>query len=387
MVLFKRLMISCLKTFSDNKIDKIKHVDMNPAIYSIITGTGSYIPSMNIRNRDFLPIEFYDSGGKKLEKTSHEIIDKFQEITTIKERRYVTEKQVTSDIAYLAATDAIESAGVDKEEFDYIILAHNFGDVTSDNKRTDMVPSLAARVKHRLGIKNPETIAYDIIFGCPGWLQAVIQADYYIKSGDAKKVLVIGADVLSRVSDPHDRDSMLYADGAGAVILEARQSNHPIGILGHKTRSDTFLYSKMLYMGKSFNPAYNKKNTLFLKMDGRKLYQYALETVPQAIKACLEKSGIHIEEIKNVLIHQANGKMDDAILKRLYALYDIADIPENIMPMTIGWLGNSSVATLPTLLDLILKDKLETHKLGKGDPFVLASVGAGMNINALIYRM
>jgi uncharacterized protein (DUF2225 family) len=83
-------MISCLKTFSDNKIDKIKHVDMNPAIYSIITGTGSYIPSMNIRNRDFLPIEFYDSGGKKLEKTSHEIIDKFQEITTIKERRYVS---------------------------------------------------------------------------------------------------------------------------------------------------------------------------------------------------------------------------------------------------------------------------------------------------------
>ncbi|MEI6456153.1 MAG: ketoacyl-ACP synthase III [bacterium] len=360
---------------------------MRSSIYSVITGTGSYIPSMNISNRDFLPIEFYESGGKKLEKTSQEIIDKFQEITTIKERRYVTEEQVTSDIAFLAATDAIESSAVDIEGLDYLIVAHNFGDVTSGNKRTDMVPSIASRVKHKLGIKNPETVAYDIIFGCPGWLQAVIQADYYIKSGDAKKVLVIGADVLSRVSDPHDRDSMLYADGAGAVILESRESDHPIGILAHKTRSDTFLYSKMLYMGKSFNPAYNKKNSLFLKMDGRKLYQYALETVPQAIKGCLDKSGIHIEEIKNVLIHQANGKMDDAILKRLYALYDITDIPENVMPMTIGWLGNSSVATLPTLLDLILKDKLETHKIDKGDPIVLASVGAGMNINALIYKM
>jgi len=342
---------------------------------------------MNISNRHFLPIEFFDSGGKKLEKTGQEIIDKFQEITTIKERRYVTSEQVTSDIAYLAALDAIESSGIDREEFDFLIVAHNFGDVTSDNKRTEMVPSIAARVKHRLKIRNPETVAYDIIFGCPGWLQGVIQGDYYIKSGDARRVLVIGADVLSRVSDPHDRDSMLYADGAGAVILEARMSNHPTGILAHKTRSDTFHYSKMLYMGKSYNPSFNKKNTLFLKMDGRKLYQYALETVPQAIKSCLEKSHTDIREIRNVLIHQANGKMDDAILKRLYALYDITDIPENVMPMTIGWLGNSSVATLPTLLDLILKKKLKTNRIVKGDSIVLASVGAGMNINALIYKM
>ena len=122
-------------------------------------------------------------------------------------------------------------------------------------------------------------------------------------------------------------------------------------------------------------------------MDGRRLYQYALETVPQAIKDCLDKCGVDLCEIKNVLIHQANGKMDDAILKRLYSLYNISDIPENVMPMTIGWLGNSSVATLPTLLDLILKGKLESHALNKGDTFVLASVGAGMNINALVYRM
>ena len=360
---------------------------MNNTIYSVITGTGNYIPTKRIKNEDFLSNEFYETDGKKLEKTNKEIVDKFLEITTIAERRYVTDDLVTSDIAYYAAVDAIESASIDKEELDYIIIAHNFGDVRHDNKTLDIVPSLAARVKHKLEIKNPYTIAYDLPFGCPGWLQGVIQADYFIKSGDAKKILVIGADILSRISDPHDRDSMLYADGAGAVVLEGEKSDNPIGILAHKTRSDTFLHSQMLYMGKSYNPDIENMGKVFLKMNGRKLYQYALENVPQAIKSCLEKSNTHLSEIKKVLIHQANGKMDDAILKRLYGLYDIVDMPENVMPMTISWLGNSSVATIPTLLDLILKDELKEHEINKGDTIVLASVGAGMNINTLIYKM
>jgi len=360
---------------------------MNSSIYSVITGTGSYIPTVHFRNEDFLINEFYDSDGKKLEKKNQEIIDKFLEITTIAERRYVTDNLVTSDIAYFAAINAIESANIDKEKLDYIIVAHNFGDVKSNNRRSDLVPCLAARVKHKLEIKNPNTVAYDLPFGCPGWLQAVIQADYYLKSGDAKKILVIGAEILSRISDPHDRDSMLYSDGAGAVVLEARKSDMPIGILAHKTRSDTFLHSAMLYMDKSYNPNYKNKDDLFLKMNGRKLYQYALETVPQAIKDCLEKSDVHLNEIKKVLIHQANGKMDEAILKRLFKLYNIEDVPEYIMPMTISWLGNSSVATLPTLLDIILKTDWKTHKINQNDILVFASVGAGMNINAMVYKL
>jgi 3-oxoacyl-[acyl-carrier-protein] synthase-3 len=360
---------------------------MKTPIYSIITGTGSYIPTIRIKNETFLENEFYDGEGSKLDKKNQEIIDKFLEITTINERRYVSDELVTSDIAYYAALEAIKSTNIDPEELDYIILAHNFGDVKQDNKRSDFVPSLASRVKHKLGIKNPNTIAYDVTFGCPGWLQGVIQADYYIKSGDAHKILVIGAETLSRVSDPHDRDSLLYADGAGAVIIEAQTSPVPIGILAHKTRSDTFLHSQMLHMGKSFNQDYKNQDDTFLKMNGRKLYQYALETVPQAIKDCLEKSNTQLDKISKVLIHQANGKMDDAILKRLYTLYDIKEIPEEIMPMTIALLGNTSVATLPTLFDLILKDKLKPHQISEGDILVFASVGAGMNINALIYKM
>ncbi|MCK9627160.1 MAG: ketoacyl-ACP synthase III [Bacteroidales bacterium] len=354
--------------------------------YSIITSSGSYIPERCIKNEDFLSTEFFDATGNIIKKTNNEIIEQFLDISTIAERRYVTDDLVASDIAALAAEEALKSACFDREELDYIIVAHNFGDIKYDNRKSDSVPALAARVKHILGIKNPATVAYDILFGCPGWLQAMIQADYYIKSGDAKKVMVIGAETLSRIYDPHDRDGMLYADGAGATILEAMESDTPIGMLAHKTRSDTFLYSKMLYMDKSYNKDFEKPDDIFIKMNGRRLYQYALENVPQAMKECLEKSGFSVGDIKKVLIHQANGKMDDAILQRFYKLYDIEEIPEDIMPMTISYLGNTSVATLPTLYDLIIKGKLSKHSIEKGDIVVFASVGAGMHINAFVYK-
>ena len=357
------------------------------SIRSIIIGTGSYIPERRVGNDDFHACDFYEADGSRIEKQATEITQKFQEITTIAERRYVTDDLVTSDIAYYAAVKAIESAGINQEELDYIIVAHNFGDIKSDNKRSDFVPSLAARVKHKLKIESPDAVAYDLPFGCPGWLQAVIQADYFIKSGDAKKVLIIGAEVLSRVCDPHDRDSMIYSDGAGAVVLEAQDSDHLNGIIAHKTRSDTLVHSEMLFMGESYNPDTENPDEIYLKMFGRKLYQYALEKVPQAIKDCLDKSDIHLSEVSKVLIHQANGKMDDAILKRLYCLYDLPEVPDNIMPMTISWLGNSSVASIPTLLDLVVKGKLNGHEINKGDLIVFASVGAGMNINAMVYKV
>lgn len=358
---------------------------MNRDLRSVITGTGSYLPDRKVSNEDFLQQEFYEASGQKVSKSNQYIIDKFFEITTIQERRYVNEEQVTSDIAFLASKEAIKNAKIDPETLDYIIVAHNFGDVGHNSNRSDMVPTLASRVKYKLKIKNPDCVAYDLPFGCPGWLQAVIHADYFIKSGDAKKVLVVGAETISRVIDPHDRDSMLYADGAAATILEAAEGTDR-GLLKHKTRSDTYEYSKMLSMGASYNQQNGHVNDLYLKMNGRRLYQYALETVPQAIKSSLEKSGIDIHEVKKILIHQANGKMDDAILKRLYSLYGITEIPKDIMPMIIAWTGNSSVATIPTLLDLILRNEIPEHHIEEGDVIVFASVGAGMNINAAVYR-
>lgn len=355
-------------------------------IYSVITGTGSYIPARRRKNEDFMAHTFYDSTGAKIETPIEEIVGKFEDITTIAERRYAESGESTSDMAKVAAERAIEASGIDKEELDYIVVAHNFGETQADNNRIDTVPSLAARVKQKLGIANPNSVAYDILFGCPGWVQGVIQADYYLRSGDARKVLVIGADILSNVSDPHDRDSMIYADGAGAAVLEGRESDTPIGILGHNSRTDALQYANMLHMGYSYNPELAQEHNYYLKMNGRRLYQYALENVPKTIKAGLDKLNIGIDAIKKVLIHQANGKMDDAILERLFHLYGIKDIPMEVMPMTISWLGNSSVATIPTLLDIVMKGKLKPHNLESRDTVVFASVGAGMSINSVVYR-
>jgi 3-oxoacyl-[acyl-carrier-protein] synthase-3 len=122
-------------------------------------------------------------------------------------------------------------------------------------------------------------------------------------------------------------------------------------------------------------------------MDGHKIYKYSVRKVPEVVKKNLDKAGIELGDVQKILIHQANGKMDEAILKRLFKLYNIKEIPADIMPMTISWCGNSSVATLPTLFDLIQKGKLENHRLHSGDIALFASVGAGMNINSMIYRM
>lgn len=347
-----------------------------------ITGVGSYIPNRVEKNSDFQKHEFLYEDGSAFSQSNTVIIEKFKAITGIHERRYIHKDLNNSDIAYLAADKAIEDAGIDPEELDYLIVAHNYGDVLHQDLQSDTVPSLASRVKHKLRIKNPKCVAYDILFGCPGWVEAMIQASAFIKSGIAKKCLIIGSETLSRVVDKHDRDSMIYSDGAGATILEA--SDDEGGILAHESATYSFEEANFIFFGKSNNRNISE-NRRYIKMHGRKIYEFALGHVPDAMKACLEKSGKNINDVKKILIHQANEKMDEAIIKRFYKLFGTTP-PEGIMPMSINKLGNSSVATVPTLLDLILKGKMEGQKLEKGDVVILASVGAGMNINAIVYQ-
>ena len=178
-----------------------------------------------------------------------------------------------------------------------------------------MLPSVASRVKYNLKIKNNNCVAYDIIFGCPGWVQGLIQADAFIKAGLAKKCLVIGAETLSRVVDPFDRDSMIYSDGAGACVLEKNTSKAK-GILAHADQSYTSEEAYFLFYGSSYNPN-ELQTTNYIKMHGRKIYEFALKNVPAAMKM-FDKSGIKIEKIKKILIHQANEKMDEAIINRFY---------------------------------------------------------------------
>ncbi|PWA04454.1 3-oxoacyl-ACP synthase III family protein [Flavobacterium psychrotolerans] len=347
-----------------------------------ITGVGSYIPEVKVANTDFDKHVFLNDDGSPFVQTNEITIGKFKGITGIEERRYAEPSQCSSDLAFFAAQKAIKNANIDPETLDYIILAHNFGDVQPNTIQTDTVPSLATRVKHKLQIQNPKCVAFDILFGCPGWIEGVLQANAFIKSGMAKRCLVIGAETLSRVVDPHDRDSMIYSDGAGASVIEA--SDDDSGLLSYENATYALDEAHFLYFGCSFNKNLDP-NIRYIKMYGRKIYEFALSRVPQAMKECLDKSGIAIEDVKKILIHQANEKMDEAIVNRFYKLYD-KKMPEGIMPMTITNLGNSSVATIPTLFDLLINGKIEKQQIHKGDVLIFASVGAGMNVNAFVYR-
>ncbi|HET8837832.1 MAG TPA: ketoacyl-ACP synthase III [Flavobacteriaceae bacterium] len=349
---------------------------------SKITGTGSYIPGSIEANRAFEGHTFYNIDGSEFEQDIETIIEKFKAITGIAERRYVGKELTTSDIAFFAAEKALESSKIDKETLDYIIVAQNFGDVKAGTIQSDMVPSIAARVKHKLKIENPKCVAYDVIFGCPGWVEGSIQAHAFLKSGMAKKCLVIGAETLSRVVDKHDRDSMIYSDGAGAAIWEAVEDEG--GILSCESATFALQEANFIFFGKSYKKG-SADDVRYIKMHGRKIYNFALTHVPSAMKSALDKANVKIGEVKKIFIHQANQKMDEAIVERFYNLYDQKP-PNEIMPMSIAKLGNSSVATVPTLYDLFLQGEFKHKPLKKGDIIIFASVGAGMNINTIVYR-
>jgi len=319
-----------------------------------ITGSGSYIPTEIVSNKNFAEHVFLNDDGTPFPHPNDVVAKKFLEITGIKERRYASDDLQTSDIATIAAKKAILNAKIDPETLDYLIFAHNFGDVKKGAIQGDMLPSLASKVKHNLRIKNPKCVAYDMLFGCPGWVEGVIQATAFIKAGMAKKCLVIGAETLSRVVDPHDRDSMIYSDGAGATIVEG--TNDDGGILAHESATFSYDEANYLYFGKSFNTTHNP-DIRYIKMHGRKIYEFALSNVPKAMKECLDNSGTDINQLKKILIHQANEKMDEAIVQRFYKLYD-QKMPEGIMPMSIHKIGNSSVATIPTLYDSMVKGEI-----------------------------
>jgi len=347
-----------------------------------ITGTGSFVPTIIKKNEDFLDVEFYNEKKERFPNSNEIIIKKFKAITGIEERKYLVPELNSSDMGFFASEKALKDAKIDKETLDYIIVAENFGDVKTGSNQSDFLPSIGSRIKHSLKIKNPNCVAYDVIFGCPGWIQSMIQAYIFVKSGEAKRCLVVGTETLSRIVDPNDRDSMIYADGAGACIVEATDDKG--GILSYASQTHTLNEAYYLFFGNSNNPNLDQ-NIGYIKMYGRKIYEFALSNVPLAMKEALEKSGVAITDIKKILIHQANEKMDEAIVARFYKLYGM-EMPENIMPMSIGKFGNSSVATIPTLLDLILHENFEGHNIQKGDIVLMASVGAGMNINAIVYQ-
>jgi 3-oxoacyl-[acyl-carrier-protein] synthase III len=358
-----------------------------PQTRTVITGTGSYIPPNIKTNSEFVLQDFYSEDNERIVAAPNEIIVKFRDITGIEERRYADADMNSSDMATIAARRAIEDSKIDPETLDQIIVAHNFGNVLSNSIQTDALPALASRVKQSIGIKNPNCVAYDILFGCPGWIQGVIQADAYIKAGVAKKCLIIGTETLSRVIDKYDRDSMIFSDGAGATVLEALPAAETqSGILASVVQSHCVDEAFFLHFAKSNFPGADP-DIRYMKMKGRKVYEYAIKNVPVAMKACLDKCGLQVTDVKKFFLHQANEKMDEGFVKALYRLYGFKEVPAQIMPMSIHKFGNSSVATIPTLYDLVKHKQLDEHEMNTGDVVMFASVGAGMNINAVCYRV
>jgi 3-oxoacyl-[acyl-carrier-protein] synthase III len=355
---------------------------------TVIIGTGSYIPQIIKTNRDFTVHDFFDENKTRIETDPTVVVEKFRQITGIVERRYAQTEMNTSDIGTFAAREAIEESKIDIETLDQIIVAHNFGNVVKHTIQTDILPALASRIKHNLKIKNPYTVPYDILFGCPGWIQGLIQADAFLKAGIAEKCLVVGAETLSRVLDVYDRDSMIFSDGAGACVVEYQEVDdlNGSGILSTATQSHCMEEVDYLYLGESNFP-HSDPRLRYIKMKGRKIYEYAIKYVPSAMKECLNKAMLEINDVRMIFIHQANEKLDEAIIKAFYKSYGISNIPDNVLPMNIHKLGNSSVATVPTLFDMVRKGRLEGYSLKSGDIVLLASVGAGMNINAVCYKI
>ncbi len=350
---------------------------------TIIIGSGSYIPTQIIGKDHFMDSVFYTDEGDKINKPNEEVIQKFIEITEIENRRYLEDDELNSDLGYRAAKEAIYDANINQEDLDYIIYASNFGEV-GKNGMTNFMPSMSARVKNKLGIVNRRCVNYDMIFGCPGWVEAMILADTLIKANKAKLILVVGSETLSRITDPFDRNKMIFADGGGAVVVKATDEEN-VGIISDISICDNAAELNFLEHAPSLKQD-EDRNAMYIRMHGRKIYEYALKYVPDAMKETIEKAGLTLDDIDKILIHQANAKMDYAMISRLHKLYGKTEYDHAIAPMTIQQLGNSSVATIPTMFDMIRKGELEGHTFKEKGTILFASVGAGMNINALVYK-
>ena len=351
---------------------------------SSISGSGSAMPKRIIKNDYFLQNDFYTKKGEKNPKDPKEIIQKLEEISGIRERRFIGEDEESIQLLEDASRKAVANAGLRPNDLDGIIIAHNTANVRANlGSCFHPIPNVAALLKNQLEITNKDCPSYDILFGCPGWVEGFIQAHRMIQLGEAKHVLVAGVEVASRFLDPHDVDYMLMADGCGATVISADDLTE--GVLSHASFSHAQDDLDSIILDRSLNK--EREGNLFFKMQGNKVYKYATAQLPLVIKKAMDKIGMTPTEVDYFFFHQANAKMLKAIAGNLMKVFEITDVAyEHKIPSSISFLGNTSVATIPTLFDLVKKKEIDGFPLKKGQTYVFASVGAGMHCNAIIYR-
>jgi len=306
--------------------------------YSKIIGTGSYLPAKTVTNYDL----------EKIVDTSHDwIVSR----SGIQERHFAADDQRSSDLAYEASLKAIEAAGISASEIDLIVVATTSPDMA--------FPSTACILQHKLGITNGSP-AFDIQAVCGGFIFALNTADMYIRGGQAKTALVVGAEVLSRMLDWNDRTTcVLFGDGAGAVVLKA--SDEP-GIIASKLHSDGS-YHQLL------------KADPKISMEGQAVFKFAVNSLSGVVEELLEQENMSGSDIDWMVPHQANIRIIEATAKKLGMTLD------NVV-VTVANHGNTSAASIPLALDTAVRD----GRIKPGQTVIMEAIGGGFTWGASLIK-
>jgi 3-oxoacyl-[acyl-carrier-protein] synthase-3 len=317
-------------------------------VKSKIISTGSYLPKKFLTNYD-------------LEKTVDTTDSWIFERTGIKKRHLAAENELTSDIAFEAAKRALENSGLKAEEIDMIILATTTPDLT--------FPATATKVQAKLNANS--AFAFDIQAVCSGFVFAMATADNFIKSGQVKNALVIGADVLSRIVDWKDRNTcVLFGDGAGAVVLQAT-TEESSGILSSDLHSDGSLNDILKTSG---GPSSNQKSG-FIEMAGKEVFKHAVDKMSKSVIAALKKANLKVSDIDLLVPHQANARILSAVANRL-------ELSEEKIILTVENHANTSAASIPLALDYAVKN----NRVKKGNLVVLEALGGGLTWGSVVLK-
>ncbi len=321
---------------------------MNSKIISI----GSYIPSNTVTNKDL---------EKTVDTTDEWIVSR----TGIKQRPIADSSQATSDLAFEAAMTAIERAKIEKNDIDLIIVGTCTPDVAT--------PNVGTLIQKRLGLSNFP--AFSIEAACSGFIYALNIADKFIKTGESKCALVVGAETLSRITNWDDRNTcILFADGAGAAILKPTDDK---GIIFSELGANGE-YADLLHVpyGTSRKPEKSSKDDYFLRMSGNEVFKVAVKTLEEIAIDALKKSNIQSKDVDWFIPHQANVRIIQAVAKRL-------ELPEEKVILSMDIHGNTSAASIPLAFDRAVQD----GRIKKGDTILMQSFGAGFTWGSVLLEL
>lgn len=352
-----------------------------------IQSFGHYLPENLLENTKFLKQKFKVKGSIPIPPSdSADIVKKFEEVTGIQSRYYRNQEETASKMGIYAAKNALDKANVDPQELQLIIFAHNWGDQSyvAGNIQFDVLPNLASRVKYELNIDSMDCPAFDINFGCTGFIEGLKIAEALMIVHNKNLALIIGADTVSSVIDPEDINSLLFGDGAGAAVISLNTSEGlQAEIICSKTYSICKSDNKYLRMEKT-TPQTSNCN-LRLKMDGAKVFQTALQSVPELLKSIFHEFNVLSSDFKYLILHQANPKMMHSLKAKISQETGLKN--DLIMPVMVDKMGNNSVASIPVVLSSLINNDLNYPSPESGDKILLCSFGAGMHLNAMMLQL